>query len=335
MGPAGDGVLQVHPTTRCNLRCRHCYSSSAPERRDALPATVFAAAIRGAREEAYRVASFSGGEPLLYGFLPELLRCAKELGMRTTVTTNGMLLHRRKVEAIAGLADLLAISLDGVPETHNWMRGSERAFADMVAGVAEVRACRLPFGFIFTLTQHNLHEAAWAAAFACEQGASLFQVHALEDVGRAREQMLGGAPDDLEAAYGYLEIERLRRAYEGRMVVHFDLVHVAALRLNPDRFFDRQPAFERPLAELVSPLVIEESGRVVPFGYGFDERFSLGSIAQESIAAMAARYRASGHSALQALCRRTFEEVLQPRDFPILNWWESLGQHASAKGAVL
>ncbi len=31
------GVLQVHPTRRCNLTCIHCYSDSGPQARDEIP----------------------------------------------------------------------------------------------------------------------------------------------------------------------------------------------------------------------------------------------------------------------------------------------------------
>ena len=36
MGPTGDTyrVLQLHVSRRCNLSCRHCYSTSGPEFRD-------------------------------------------------------------------------------------------------------------------------------------------------------------------------------------------------------------------------------------------------------------------------------------------------------------
>ena len=113
------------------------------------------------------------------------------------------------------------------------------------------------------------------------------------------------------------------------MAVHYDLVHASILRQHPERFFDPRPAMDRPLGELVSPLVIEADGRVVPFGYGFAERYSLGSIANESLPNLARNFRANGYPGLQQLCRSTLEDAARDRgDFPILNWWETLGRHA-------
>lgn len=51
-----------------------------------------------------------------------MLRRARALGMRTTVTTNGYFLDARHLEPLRGSLDVLAISLDGPPEIHNRMR---------------------------------------------------------------------------------------------------------------------------------------------------------------------------------------------------------------------
>src|SRR5438034_8932097 len=96
--PTGHSrVLQVHVSRRCNLRCLHCYSSSGPEERTELSAPLLRSVISDASAERYTVASFSGGEPLLYAALPAVLEQAQSCGMRTTVTTNGILLDEAHV----------------------------------------------------------------------------------------------------------------------------------------------------------------------------------------------------------------------------------------------
>src|ERR1700722_11228438 len=147
-------IIQIHPTRRCNLRCLHCYSRSGPEERDLLAPEILAECLSDAWQQGYRTASFSGGEPTLYPHLRHLLERAKQLGMRTTVTSNGMLLDGPRLEMLAGLTDVLAISLDGVPESHNRTRGSLQAFERMQSNLEGVRGSGIPFGFIFTLTQY-------------------------------------------------------------------------------------------------------------------------------------------------------------------------------------
>jgi MoaA/NifB/PqqE/SkfB family radical SAM enzyme len=84
-------VLQVHPTRRCNLACAHCYSSSGPTLRKALDVDLLSGCLEDAAALGYRQLAVSGGEPLLYDRLAELLARARALGMLTSVTSNGML----------------------------------------------------------------------------------------------------------------------------------------------------------------------------------------------------------------------------------------------------
>jgi len=130
------------------------------------------AAVADAAAIGYKVMSVSGGEPLLYPALGQLLHAAHDAGLVTTVTTNGMLLEQRQLDVLRADCDLVAISLDGIPESHNFMRNSPRAFDEMCARLPALRASGIPFGFIFTLTFHNVHELDWVAEFAVEQGAS-------------------------------------------------------------------------------------------------------------------------------------------------------------------
>src|SRR5262245_37304000 len=102
MKAAGSPIVQFHPTRRCNLRCLHCYSMSSPDEPDVLMLETLADAITDAHSQGYSVAGFSGGEPILYRDLVQLLRLSKDLGMRTTVTSNGMLLTKSRLEKLAG-----------------------------------------------------------------------------------------------------------------------------------------------------------------------------------------------------------------------------------------
>jgi len=106
-------------------------------------------------QEDFDWASFSGGEPMVYAPLPSALAHTKLLGMNTAVVTNGMLLTLKRLGTIQDVTDLLVISLDGKPESHNHMRNSEKAFDTMATKLPELQGQGINFGFLFTLTQHN------------------------------------------------------------------------------------------------------------------------------------------------------------------------------------
>jgi MoaA/NifB/PqqE/SkfB family radical SAM enzyme len=322
-------------------------------------------AVEDAAEEGYTVASLSGGEPLLYRPLRRLLTRAKASGLHTTVTTNGMLLDARRRARLEGVADLVAISLDGVPESHNRIRGSDRAFDRMHARLEGLRTSGIPFGFIFTLTQHNLPELEWVARFAAEEGAQLLQIHPLEEVGRAASALPGERPDELEASVTYLEAARLQQEVGSDLAIQVDVVHRGVMRAHPDRVYagsgeTEDDVADRPLSALVSPLVIEADGTVVPLQYGFARRFALGALTEAPLRALAPRWKAERALAFRRLCRAVYaaesgpparsnaadepsaqadnghnseERTSSPEEnpgYPFFNWYEAVTQRSHA-----
>lgn len=335
-GPTGvHKVLQVHPTRRCNLRCLHCYSASGPDVSQTLALPLLEDAISDAAMEGYNVVGVSGGEPLLYPPLADLLRHARRCGLRTTVTSNGMLLDAHRLDPLREALDLLAISLDGIPAAHNRIRGSKHAFERMARRLQAVRESGIPFGFIFTLTQHNLHELDWVMEFARGEGAGLLQIHPLEVAGRAAECLPRSAPDAFEMAMAYVEALRLQGRVGQGLRIQVDLADPELLRDEPDRVFagpvDMHTAGETnetPLADIVTPLVVQTDGLVVPFQYGFPRRFALGDIHRSRLGLLARGWRRERYPALKQLCRQTFDRLTRSDGAPIVNWYEAVSAEA-------
>lgn len=340
MGPTGRSrVVQIHPSRRCNLRCRHCYSTSGPEERGELPAALLIDALAAAAGEGFTTASVSGGEPLLYRPLRQVLEGARAAGLATTVTSNGMLLDARRLAALEGCVDLLAISLDGVPASHDRMRGDPRAFSTMASRLEGVRRSGIPFGFIFTLTLHNLHELEWAAGFAVDQGASLLQIHPLEEAGRARQELAGKRPDDIECSYAFLVASQLQEALGERLHVQLDLISRRYVLASPGCFFadeevgEIDAAADRPLADLVSPLVIEADGTVVPLEYGLSRAYALGNLHQAPLGELAAAWRKDRYPGFRRLCRAAYQDLEADEDATLANWYERVQKAGEASGA--
>lgn len=337
MGPTGHAsrVLQIHPSRRCNLRCLHCYSSSSPEEDEAIPIEILCQALTDASAEGYNIAGFSGGEPLLYRPLAAALEHAQNCGMFTTITSNGILLNNRHLEVLQGKVNLLAISLDGVPESHNRMRASDSAFEAMHANLNRVRESQIPFGFIFTLTQYNLHELNWVVEFALAEGARLLQIHPLEGLGRAATTLNGNQPDNLESAYAYLEFCRIQALYGERLPLQLDLADRELVRSEPAQCFaEEQDGVTQLLkfSDVISPLIIEPDGWVVPVQYGFNRRYSIGCLKTAPLRDLAAAWRAEKEPVFRKLCRQVFEEVTSPSELPMFNWYEVIAQAARAEG---
>jgi MoaA/NifB/PqqE/SkfB family radical SAM enzyme len=334
MGPTGGlcRVVQFHVSQRCNLACRHCYSSSGPGGADGVEPADFADALTDAAALGYNVAGFSGGEPLLYRALPELLGHAKTLGLVTTVTTNGILLGRRRLATLRDRADLIAISLDGTPQSHDRMRGLPGAFEAMARRLPELRDTGIPFGFIFTLTLHNLNELPWVADFALEQGASLLQIHPLESVGRARTEFAGSVPDSRELSWAVLAAARIEDLVGERLQVQLDVAAREVIAREPERVFaaEAQCPADTNFAALLSPLVIEPDGTAVPIEYGLRRDLALGNIAETPLSTLAARWREDVWPRFQHLCRTVHADVTREDAPEVLNWYGRVSEAAAA-----
>lgn len=328
MGPTGASmrILQLHVSRRCNLACRHCCSSSGPQHVDELPVAAWHDVIDDAAAAGYGVVGFSGGEPLMFGPLRALLLHARAARLRTTVTTNGMLLDARRIAALRGAAGLVAISLDGTPESHDRMRGHPRAFATMARRLPALREAGVLFGFIFTLTQFNMHELPWVAEFALAQGARLLQIHPLEPVGRARTDLVDAVPDPTELSYAVIAVARLKELVGDAIVVQLDVAGRDAMAARPASVFadPTPPGDDRLLGELLSPLIVEPDGTVVPVEYDFGRHWALGNLRDARLPTLIARWRSERLAAFFELCRRVQRDATADAQPAVINWYSRL-----------
>jgi sulfatase maturation enzyme AslB (radical SAM superfamily) len=302
-----------------------------------LPAALAKQAIHSASDLGYNTISFSGGEPLLMSELPEIAQEARALGMHVNLVTNGMLMTDRRLAELTGLLDVVAISLDGVPERHNRMRGSPNAFEKMRGNLEALRASHIPFGFVFTLSTENLFEMEWAAEFAYREGAKLLQVHPLEAFGRATREHAGQDPREDVAARGWLLAMRLRQIYAGRMAVEVDLANAAQPPLSSQaslQLASECSSGDTGLGHFLSPLVLEPDGMLAPLRYGFPRNFAFGSLKHADLKDLAARWSRLKAMALAHLYAVVLDQISRS-SWPLVNLYERLSLAASAAPIAL
>lgn len=117
----------------CNLHCRHCGSDCGIEKQDTeLPASkvleVFKDIADHYNPEKIMIA-VTGGEPLVREDLFDILTEVSHMGFPWGMVTNGMLVDEKTVEkcAAAGMRTV-SVSLDGLEESHNWLRNNEMSY---------------------------------------------------------------------------------------------------------------------------------------------------------------------------------------------------------------
>lgn len=131
----GPTKVDIFPTQKCNLNCRFCefpdIDPSEYERE--LPKRELLEIVRKAGEMDVKTFGIIGGEPFVKGGMVNIMEGIKKYDMQGSITTNGTLLDGDMVKRIVGMEwDLLRISIDGIEETHDRLRGKEGAFSQVI-----------------------------------------------------------------------------------------------------------------------------------------------------------------------------------------------------------
>lgn len=207
--------LFLELTLQCNERCFHCGSSCTAETGEVLSAAELCAVLDQIHAdfapdlpELY----VTGGEPLLRRDFFEILRHAQALGFRWGMTSNATLITP---EAARRLADCgmstISVSIDGLPETHDRLRGMPGGFDLAMRGIEAL----LDVGTfrnvqVTTVVNHeNLHELD--ALFEILDGVDIdsWRVIHLEPIGRALQHPeLMCTPEDYRRLFDFIRDKR-------------------------------------------------------------------------------------------------------------------------------
>ncbi len=166
-------LLHYYITERCNCRCSFCdiWKIPAQKSADARLNDVIRT-VRQAKKLGVRFVDFTGGEPLLHDDLPDMLRHAKRIGLRTSITTN-CLRYEKYAPQLVGLVDFLHFSLDGLSaEKHDAIRG-RHAFSCVMHSLDVARTLDETPDVLFTVNQKNIDHLEPMIAFAQRLGVIL------------------------------------------------------------------------------------------------------------------------------------------------------------------
>lgn len=177
-------------TTRCNLNCRHCGSDCFKDslHKD-MPLDDFLKAIDTIESPAENfLVVLTGGEPLLRKDIESCGREIRKRGMRWSMVSNGYMYDAEKHNSLinAGLG-ALTISLDGLEESHNWLRNNNKSFerVDTAIGLA-ASSERLNFDVVTCVNQRNFHELEQIKNYLIQKNVKAWRLFTIIPIGRAK-----------------------------------------------------------------------------------------------------------------------------------------------------
>jgi len=135
-------MITIKPTLSCIANCLHCNPRSKKfDNNNVMTIEKYRALFKKLKEMGTKQICISGGEPLLYKNIEEMVSIISSFGIAVTLNTNGWLLTKQKLKQLidAGLVGV-NVSIDSPsPEMHNKLRGVDGIFEKTVKQLKECK----------------------------------------------------------------------------------------------------------------------------------------------------------------------------------------------------
>jgi MoaA/NifB/PqqE/SkfB family radical SAM enzyme len=161
--------ISIALTNVCDLKCPYCY---APKNSDALDPEQVKLWLNELDEHGCLGVGFGGGEPTLYRQFAELCSyAAQNTRLAVTFTTHAHRLDETLVSRLTGSVHFIRVSVDGVGNTYEQLRG--RSFAKLCERLGVIRTLA-PFGINYVVNAQTVLDLDAALELAENAGASEF-----------------------------------------------------------------------------------------------------------------------------------------------------------------
>jgi len=129
----------------------------------------------------------TGGEPLLRKDIELCGREIRKRGMRWGLVSNGYLYDQQKhIELLNAGLGALTISLDGLEDTHNWLRNSKNSFAKVEEAITlAASSSRLNFDVVTCVNKRNLGELPLIFDYLIRKEVKAWRLFTIVPIGRA------------------------------------------------------------------------------------------------------------------------------------------------------
>ncbi|MBW2453883.1 MAG: radical SAM protein [Deltaproteobacteria bacterium] len=169
------GVWEL--TLACNLNCRHCGSRAGQARSDELSPEEALLLVNDLADLGCRSLTLGGGEPLLREDWPEIAAAFRDRGVRTNMVTNGRTWTRETARTAKAVGlESAAFSIDGLEETHTYVRRVPGHWQHMLECIETCQAEGLTPSVITTVHRRNLAELDALYDLLAERGVQRWQL---------------------------------------------------------------------------------------------------------------------------------------------------------------
>jgi radical SAM protein with 4Fe4S-binding SPASM domain len=225
-------------TNVCNLRCLHCSSDSGEALVDELRTDEVLTLLNDLAAWGVIDLAISGGEPLLRPDLFEIVEYAVQRGFSVGLGSNGTTLTNGNLERLRRLGlSRLQISLDGLSEAHERLRGEKGLFGLAVENIRKSLSHGLRTNVCFTVNRLNVDQLEHFFSFAATLGINRLNISRYVPTGRKVDHQLDLEPGEWRQAI--TRLKRLTCLYEGKLQI---VTHLSQqILIDPE--LERVPGF--------------------------------------------------------------------------------------------
>ena len=180
-----DAIAATYEVSfRCNLRCSHCMNSSDNNKDESMPVEVSLQMIDELYDNNVRSLYFTGGEPLYYYGIDDLLVKAHKRGFRTRLATNGTLV-KDHLQVIKDNVDFVSLSLDALGESFDRIREKPGSFKKLTESIDLLHRENVKTVVSTVICSDNINHLAELISFSKEHHVSQMNISFLVALGRA------------------------------------------------------------------------------------------------------------------------------------------------------
>lgn len=189
-------------TLACDLKCRHCGSRAGRRRPDELNTRECLDLVAQLARLGTREVTLIGGEAYLRRDWVEIVRAVRAHGMDCTMQTGALHLTEERIREAAGAGlQGIGVSIDGLEELHDRLRGVEGSFDAAFKALRLVRDCGITSSVNTQITAQVLPELRELFDLFVGAGAKNWQIQLTVAMGRAADN-----PELLLQPYQLLEL---------------------------------------------------------------------------------------------------------------------------------
>lgn len=175
-------------TLACTLRCLHCGSRAGKARKNELTLEEWFSVAKQIIDLGCRSLTMIGGEVFLFAGWEKLAAYFVDHGVEVNIVSNGYQIGKREIAQIkqAKLTNI-GLSIDGMAENHNRMRGREDAFRRLQKTFDLLNREKIEIGAVTSLMKFNYpdHEALYP--FLLTNNVKIWQIQLVSIMGNASD----------------------------------------------------------------------------------------------------------------------------------------------------